>query len=92
MAKMDSKWLLYRRQRIFCYELVIANILAHILISLRDDLLARVAPGGTLILSGIIEPQLGQVLQAFEHPDFTTRPIQQRDEWFAVLLDRASTP
>src|SRR5699024_1151004 len=35
------------------YDLVVANILTHILLELRDDLLQRVRPGGTLLLSGI---------------------------------------
>ncbi len=39
------------------YDLVVANILAHILRSLRDDLERVLAPGGTLVLCGITVDQ-----------------------------------
>ncbi len=35
------------------WDLVVANILPHILVDLAPDLAARVPPGGTLILSGV---------------------------------------
>jgi len=39
------------------YPIVVANILASILTTLRDDLIATLAPGGRLILSGILEEE-----------------------------------
>lgn len=45
------------------WNIVVVNILAHVIVSLLDNdrLLEYVAPGGKLILSGIIEEQLGAV-------------------------------
>ncbi len=40
------------------FPLVLANIQAHILRGLRDDLLERLLPGGTLLLSGILTAQI----------------------------------
>src|SRR5262249_12552508 len=39
------------------FALVLANIQAHVLRALRDELIACTAPGGTLILSGLLTPQ-----------------------------------
>jgi len=39
------------------FALVLANIQAHVLRALRKDLSAKVAAGGTLILSGLLSPQ-----------------------------------
>jgi len=48
------------------YPLVVANILASTLVELAPTLLARVAPGGTLLLSGILgEAQADEVRGAF---------------------------
>lgn len=47
-------------------ELVFANILAQPLVDLADTLLAATAPGGTLILSGIMESQKEWVASAYK--------------------------
>ncbi|PKP98072.1 MAG: hypothetical protein CVT74_12135, partial [Alphaproteobacteria bacterium HGW-Alphaproteobacteria-13] len=36
------------------YGLVVANIMTHILLAMRDALVARVAPGGLLMLTGLL--------------------------------------
>ena len=70
------------------FDVVVANILAHILIALAPDLLARVRPGGELILSGIDEQRLDAVREAFASPEFDEVLCQQRGEWFALQLRR----
>lgn len=47
------------------FPLVLANIQAHVLRALKDLLLARTAPGGTLILSGLLTPQAQGVADEF---------------------------
>ncbi len=47
-------------------ELVMANILANVLILFRRELVAAVAPGGTLVLSGILGSESAQVRAAFQ--------------------------
>ena len=47
------------------YPLVLANILAHILLQLADDLVARTAPGGRLVLCGLLTDQRSELLEAF---------------------------
>ena len=47
------------------FELVLANIQAHVLRELRAELVARTAPGGTLILSGLLTPQAAPLADEF---------------------------
>lgn len=47
------------------YDLVIANILADVIIELRDTLLLHLKPGGTLLLTGILDSQAQKVRQHF---------------------------
>lgn len=47
------------------FDLVLANILAGTLVDLAGELCARVAPGGQLVLSGILAEQADQVRQAY---------------------------
>ncbi len=70
------------------FELVVANILANILLELRDDLFRVVAPGGELLLSGIADHQIDDMKAAFEHPDFEIIESRQDGEWIALHLKR----
>jgi ribosomal protein L11 methyltransferase len=45
--------------------LVLANIQADVLMCFADKLVAAVAPGGELVLSGILSRELGQVTEKF---------------------------
>jgi ribosomal protein L11 methyltransferase len=71
------------------FDVVVANILTHILLSLRDDLLARVKPGGTLLLSGITEAQIDSIREAFVTEEFTEVDLAQNGEWVCFELRRA---
>jgi len=47
------------------FDIVVANLLAPILLQLRETMLQRFAPGGILILSGILECEREKILEAF---------------------------
>ena len=47
------------------FPLVLANIQAHVLRELKAALIARTAPGGTLILSGLLTPQAQPLADEF---------------------------
>ena len=70
------------------FDVVVANILAHILVDLRDHLLDITAPGGDLVLSGIAEDQADQVRNAFNDPRFSVIDQQSEEEWIALHLRR----
>lgn len=70
-------------------ELVIANILASVIIELADTIKQLVAPGGTLLLTGILADQSAQVLSMFDHQfDFE---IESRGDW-VLLIGRHCRP
>ncbi len=66
------------------FDLVFANILAGPLVALADRIAARVAPGGTLILSGLLTSQADQVRAAYE-PLLGPGEAQVSDEWVALF-------
>lgn len=61
------------------YDLVIANILAEVIIELRDTLLVHLKPGGLLLLTGILDTQADDVITAFGN-DYTFKK-QTQDQW-----------
>ena len=70
------------------WDIVVVNILAHVIVALldNDQLLNYVTPGGKLILSGIIEEQLGAVETAVHQADGQiTEKIQVRD-WVCLII------
>lgn len=60
------------------YDLVVANILANPLVSLAPTLFERLAPGGQLVLSGLLEHQ--QEMVAAAYPDLALVG-QAQQEW-----------
>ena len=71
------------------YGTVLANIEAKTLVELAPDLAPRVAPGGQLVLSGILAPavapaQVEDVLRAFAALELGS--IRQMGEWAAISL------
>lgn len=72
------------------YPLVVANILGHILLVLADDLVARTAPGGQLILSGLLETQRPDLLEAFETRGCRLETSATRGPWTRLDMRRAS--
>jgi len=69
------------------YDIVTANIEARVLIPIAPDLKARVARGGILVLSGILETQQDDVQRAFEDLELIEAPHE--GEWIALVLNRA---
>ncbi len=73
------------------FPLVLANIQAHVLRELRALLLARTAPGGTLILSGLLTPQAEPLAQEFAAAGLRIvriRASTDDPQWSAVTLAR----
>lgn len=63
------------------YSVVCANLIYDLLIAERDRLLARVAPGGSLVLAGILESQFGMVRKAFEEAGWRLIQATTDKEW-----------
>ena len=71
------------------FPLVVANILASVLVHFFDQGLARcVAPGGCLILSGILDSQAAEVRAAGERQGMQFVAEEQREAWIALVARR----
>lgn len=72
-------------------QLVLANILAPVLISLLDEGLGNlVLPGGSLILSGIIDEQSPGVEEALIRNKLVLTSRKQIQDWVALQASRTS--
>jgi ribosomal protein L11 methyltransferase len=70
------------------YDVVLANILRPVLLQFAPELARRLAPGGTLILSGLIEPDVEEVASRYSGLLGGGRPVGRgRGEWRALLWD-----
>ncbi len=70
-------------------NVLLANIQADVLMRFARELVAAVAPGGTLVLSGILAKENAQVRNAFEEltPNWTVN-ARIMGEWSDVVLAR----
>jgi ribosomal protein L11 methyltransferase len=72
------------------YDVVLANILTNPLQLLAPLLLARVAAGGSLVLSGILERQADDVIDAYARVDASV-PLsvwRSEDGWVCLVGKR----
>jgi ribosomal protein L11 methyltransferase len=69
------------------FDIVVANILANPLQLLAPLLAGRVAPGGSIVLSGILEAQAASVAAAYERW-FTITAWGTHDGWVALAGNR----
>jgi ribosomal protein L11 methyltransferase len=70
------------------FQLVLANIEAGVLSRLAADFPPRLAPGATVILSGILADQAEGVLAAFTAAGLALEARRDEDEWAALRLRR----
>lgn len=71
------------------YDVVLANILSNPLKLLAPALLARVAPGGALVLSGVLERQADEVIAAYRAADARVQlSVAGVDEGWVCLAGR----
>lgn len=70
------------------YGVVLANIEARVLIPLAEAIMRRTAPGGLLVLSGVLAPdvvpQMEEVKAAYAR--FELEATTRKGEWVALLL------
>ncbi|WP_110687066.1 50S ribosomal protein L11 methyltransferase [Salinicola aestuarinus] len=72
------------------YPVVVANILAGPLIELAADIAGRVAPGGRLALSGILEAQAESVLDAYRAQGLVMDEPRAKEGWMLLTGQRLS--
>jgi ribosomal protein L11 methyltransferase len=79
------------------FRLVVANIEHRTLIELTAPLASRVAPGGLLVLSGLLAPevappQLADVRERYTAEGLTEEETRGKGEWIAVVFQRRVHP
>lgn len=74
---------LLRRRR---FDPILANILARPLIRLAPGLASRLAPGGDLILSGLLRRQALPILMAYRRQGLRTKRRLDRGPWTSLWL------
>jgi ribosomal protein L11 methyltransferase len=70
------------------YDIVTANIIADVLRMIAADLKKRLAPGGKLILSGILDKKESDVQEAFKDLTLINRIV--KDEWVTLVYQKES--
>lgn len=71
------------------YDLIFANILKGPLIELAPAMAAHAAPGGLVILSGLLVVQAEAVIAAYEAVAFSLQSREDLGEWSALVLKKA---
>ena len=67
-------------------DLIIANIIADIVVRLFGEVEGSLAAGGTMLLSGIIEDRLADVVEAAGQHGFSVEKIEQEKGWAAIIV------
>ena len=66
------------------YDIIAANIVADVLIAMKESFLRYLRKGGILIVSGIIEERMDEVIGALESVGFRDAELEVREGWAAV--------
>lgn len=67
-----------------CYDIVVANILANVLVALTPVILNQLKPGGIYITSGIIDDKEEAVVEAVKASGLTVVEVTYQGEWVSV--------
>lgn len=75
------------------FDVVVANILANPLQVLAPALIARMKPGGALVLSGILTRQTQALVEAFEdtNPNLKAHLWREQDGWVCIAAQLGSS-
>ena len=67
-----------------CYDIVVANILADVLVELTPVIVSQLKPGGIYITSGIIDDKEETVTEAVKAAGLTVLGVTYQGEWVCV--------
>ena len=67
-----------------CYDIVVANILADVLVELTPVIVNQLKPGGIYITSGIIDDKEQTVVDAVKKAGLTVLDVTYQGEWVCV--------
>jgi ribosomal protein L11 methyltransferase len=74
------------------YDLIVANILAGPLVDISRDVSRALAPGGVLVLAGLLQSQALRVRAAYRQHGLVPLRQHRRGEWPHLVLTRPTRP
>ena len=84
MARLDvTQWKPERT-----WEVVIANLFSGLLTQVAKPIASAVAPGGRLILSGVLRAQEAEVLEAMQAQKLAVLKVSRKGKWISALLEK----
>ena len=72
------------------YDIILANIVADVIREMLPLFAETLAPGGTLLCSGIIAPRAGEITEALESCGFCPTGAVQENDWVSLTAQRAN--
>jgi ribosomal protein L11 methyltransferase len=73
------------------FDIIAANLISGVLVLLAPGLFQRMNPGGIAILSGILNGQEDEVIQAMEQANLKLRQTYRDGKWTSLVVERAKT-
>jgi ribosomal protein L11 methyltransferase len=70
------------------FSTIVANILAEVLLDLRGTLVSALAQGGTLVLSGILDEQAEEVIEAYNDCALLKTDTLAMGEWVTLVFTK----
>lgn len=70
------------------YDLVIVNILARTIIMMADDVKKVCKNGGTILLSGIIEAKVNEVIEKYESIGLNLVEKDEEEGWYSLTFNK----
>lgn len=70
------------------FDLITANLLSEILITIAPEIAARLQPGGTVIASGMLPGQETGVIGAMEAAGLVLKDRSEDETWITLLFSR----
>ena len=72
------------------FDVILANLIASLLVSLADGLVEDLRPGGTLLASGIFADREAEVADAFRSRGLTIEGRRTEGDWVALEIRRGA--
>lgn len=72
------------------YSVVLANIISPIIKELWEDMIARLEAGGTILLSGLVEKNLPEIIALIEQSGLLLTDQKQEGEWFLLVAEKVA--
>lgn len=71
------------------YDIIVANILKGPLVDMAEDMAQNLAPGGYIILSGLLNRDREEVVAAYKAQGIRLHSLRTLNDWVALLLEKA---